>query len=195
MHYFCVVLSKFGCAISNLKLNFSFVCSYRSRGSEGWPIFSMLDVLFSRWVFIHLSLHESTAKVLGMPTPEMKNEFTLCYQIINSLESVGMDGTHGFGEPWNVKVWWKKGINIIFCLGTAYDISSMESIGNYSIVLLTGKACHPKCFISIFFAFELWQLYKSLLPSTKGLSIYFMQFFWQGHKLASKTLNSHVTRR
>ena len=44
-------------------------------------------------MFIHLSLHESKAKVLGMPSPEMKNEFTLCYQIINSLESVGMEGT------------------------------------------------------------------------------------------------------
>ena len=54
------------------KINFSFVCSYRSRGGEGWLIFSMLDVLFSRRVFIHLSLHESKAKVLGMPSPEMK---------------------------------------------------------------------------------------------------------------------------
>ena len=48
-------------------------------------------------MFIHLSLHESTAKVLGMPSPEMKNEFTLCCQIVNSLESVGLDGTHGYG--------------------------------------------------------------------------------------------------
>ena len=73
----------------------------------------------------------------------------------------------------------EKGINFIFCLGTAYDISSMESIWNYSIVSLTGKACHPKCFYLYLFLFELWYLYKSLLPSVKGLSIYFMQFlFW-----------------
>ena len=80
-----------------LKINFSFVCSFRSRSGEGWLIFSMLDVLFSRCVFIHLSLHESKAKVLGMPSPEMKNEFTLCCQIINSFESVGMEGTCGYG--------------------------------------------------------------------------------------------------
>jgi hypothetical protein len=43
-------------------------------------------------VFIHLSLHESVA-VIGMPSPEMKKKFTLCCQIINSLESVGMEGT------------------------------------------------------------------------------------------------------
>ena len=36
-------------------------------------------------------------KVLGVPSPEMKNEFTLCCQIINSLESVGMEGTRGYG--------------------------------------------------------------------------------------------------
>ena len=44
-------------------------------------------------MFIHLSSHKSKAKVLGMPSPEMKNEFTLCCEIINSLECVGMEGT------------------------------------------------------------------------------------------------------
>ena len=48
-------------------------------------------------MFIHLSLHESKAKVLGMPSLEMKNDFTLCCQIINSLESVGMEGNRGYG--------------------------------------------------------------------------------------------------
>ena len=48
-------------------------------------------------MFINLSLHESKAKVLGMPSTEMKSEFTLCCQIINSLESVGMEGNRGYG--------------------------------------------------------------------------------------------------
>ena len=44
---------------------------------------------------------------------------------------------------------------------------------------LAGKACRPKCFYLYLFRFVLWHLYKSLLPSAKGLSIYFMQFlFW-----------------
>ena len=72
----------------------------------------------------------------------------------------------------------EKGINFIFCLGITYDISSMESIGNYSIVSLTGKACHPKCFYLYLLHFELWNLYKSLLPYVKGLSIYFMQYLF-----------------
>ena len=79
------------------KLNFSFVCLFRSRSGEGWLIFSILYVLFSQKVFIHLSLYESKEKVLGMPSLEMKNEFTLCCQIINSLESIGMEGNRGYG--------------------------------------------------------------------------------------------------
>ena len=45
----------------------------------------------------------------------------------------------------------EEGINFIFYLGTAYDISSMESIGNSKSFLLVGKVCLPKCFyLSIF---------------------------------------------
>ena len=34
----------------------------------------------------------------------------------------------------------EKGINFIFCLGTAYDISSMASIGNFSVVFVDRKS-------------------------------------------------------
>ena len=50
---------------------------------------------------------------------------------------------------------WKmveKGINFIFCLGTAYHISSMESIGNYSIIFVDRKIMPPKMFYLYFFA-------------------------------------------
>ena len=46
----------------------------------------------------------------------------------------------------------EKGINFIFCLGTTYDISSIESIGSYSIVFIDRKSMPPKMFLSIFFA-------------------------------------------
>ena len=66
----------------------------------------------------------------------------------------------------------EKGINFILCLGTAYDVSSMESIGNSRSFSLTGKACLSRYFIS---QFKLWaiappQIYASLY---EGLSIYF----------------------
>ena len=130
-------------------------------------------------MFIHLSLHESTAKVLGMLSPEMKNEFTLCCQIINSLESVGMEGNRGFGWPWKVEVMVEKGINFIFCLGTAYDVSSMESIGIFKLFSVVGKVCLSKIFLSLNLSFELWHLYKSLLPSTKGLSFTLCNFYFE----------------
>ena len=44
----------------------------------------------------------------------------------------------------------EKGINFIFCLGTAYDISSMESVGNYSVVFVDGKNMPLKKIISQF---------------------------------------------
>ena len=72
----------------------------------------------------------------------------------------------------------EKGINFISCLGTAYDISSMESVGNYSIVFVDRKSMPPKMFYIYLFHFELWRLYKSLLPTAKSPSIYFMQFLF-----------------
>ena len=141
---------KFACAISNFQNKFLFCVLYCSRGGEGWQIFSMLDVLFSWWVFIHLSLHESTAKVLGIPSPEMKKWIYFMLSNNKFLEKCWYGG-----HPW---IWLAmenesggKGINFIFWLGTAYDISSMESVGNSKLFSLVGKVCLPKCFyLSIF---------------------------------------------
>ena len=49
------------------------------------------------------------------------------------------------GQPWirlamESESMVEKGINFIFCLGTAYDVSSMESVGNYSVVFVDGKS-------------------------------------------------------
>ena len=49
----------------------------------------------------------------------------------------------------------EKGINFIFCLGTAYDISSMESVGNYSVVFIDGKSIPPKKNLSLNLSFDL----------------------------------------
>ena len=73
----------------------------------------------------------------------------------------------------------EKGINFIFCLGTAYDISSMESVGMLQVIFVGGMDSPPKkCFYLFFFRFELWHLYKSLLPSTKGLSFTLCNFYF-----------------
>ena len=105
-------------------------------------------------MFIHLSLHESTT-VLGMPSPEMKKKFTLCCEIIKLL------GKCWYGRhPWirlalDCERMVEKGINFILCLGTAYDVSSMESLEKLSIVFVDRKGMPPKIFFSLNFSFEL----------------------------------------
>ena len=92
------------------------------------------------------------------------------------------------GKCWYVRYPWirlavecermvEKGINFIFCLGTAYDVSSMESVGMLQVVFVGGIDTAPKMFLSLIFRFELWHLYKSLLPSAKGLSFTLCNFF------------------
>ena len=46
----------------------------------------------------------------------------------------------------------EKGITFIFCLGTAYGISSMESVRNSESFSLVGWIHLPKCFYLKFFA-------------------------------------------
>ena len=88
------------------------------------------------------------------------------------------------GQPW---IWLamesesmvEKGINFIFCLGTAYDISSMESIDNYSVVFVDRKSMPPKIFLSL--SFSLRALSPLQIPTSLcgGPFFYFMQFlFW-----------------
>ena len=61
------------------------------------------------------------------------------------------------GQPWirlamESESMVEKGINFIFCLGTAYGISSMESVRSSTSFSLVGWIHLPECFISIFFA-------------------------------------------
>ena len=60
------------------------------------------------------------------------------------------------------------------CVGTAYDVSSMEDIGNSWSLCWQWKHTSQNYF-HLCFSFELWHLCKSLLPSAKGLSFTFMQ--------------------
>ena len=128
------------------------MCLFRSRNSNGWIIFSLLDVLFSRWVFIHLSLHESKAKVLGMPSPRIQKWI---YFMLSNNKFLGKCwyGRH----PWirltmDCERMVEKGINFIFCLGTAHGISSMESVRSSMSFSLVGWIHLPKCFYLKFFA-------------------------------------------
>ena len=117
------------------------------------------------------------------------------------------------GHPW---IWLamesegmvEKGIHFIFCLGTAYDISSMESVGSSKSYSLVGKVCHSKCFyLSIFSLssgtstnpyFPLRRAYLLLLciyfyAKSQSCSLYSFLFFSFGkHHVARKDLGTYV---
>src|SRR5215216_6092913 len=113
-----------------------------------------------------------------MPSPEMKNEFNLCCQIKKFL------GKCWYGRhPWirlamESESMVEKGINFISVWEPPMIYLAWKVLGTTRSFLLTGKTCHPKCFIFTFFRFELWHLYKSLLPSAKGLSFTLCNFYF-----------------
>ena len=133
-------------------------------------------------MFIHWSLHDSKAKVLGMPSPEMQKWI---YFMLSNNKFLGKCW-YG-GHPWirlamESKWMVEKGINFIFCLGTAYDISSMESVGNSKSFSLVGWIHLPKCFYLNFF---LWALAPLQIPTSlyEGPFFYFMQFLFRNLSL------------
>ena len=73
----------------------------------------------------------------------------------------------------------EKGINFIFYLGTAYDISRMESIGNYSIVFVDRKSMQPKMFISTFFALSSGTSTNPYFPLRRAFLFTLCNFYFE----------------
>ena len=97
-------------------------------------------------MFIHLSLHESKAKVLGMPSPKMQK---LIYFMLSNNKFLGKCWYGGHPRirlAMEGESMVEKGINFIFYLGTAYGISSMESVCSSESFSLVGWIHLPKCF-------------------------------------------------
>ena len=72
----------------------------------------------------------------------------------------------------------EKGINFIFCLGTAYDISSMESVGSSKSFSLVGKVCLSKCFYLSIFALSSGTSTNPYFSPWRAFLFYFMQFLF-----------------
>ena len=94
-------------------------------------------------------------------------------------------GKCGYGrQPWirlamESKSMVKKGINFIFCLGTAYDISSMESVGMLQVVFIGWKSMPLK---NIFIPqFKLWALAPLQIPTSlrEGPFFYLCKFYFE----------------
>ena len=62
----------------------------------------MANIFHARCVILTMSVYSLVIareydKGTRDASPEMNNEFTLCCQIIYYLESIGMEGTRGYG--------------------------------------------------------------------------------------------------
>ena len=140
MRYFYVVPSKFVCANSNFQNEFPFCVPIPLVKWQGWPIF-----FHARCVNLKMSVYSLLIKreYDSIRDARSWNEKEIYFMLSNNK----FLGKCWYGRyPW---IWlasrgmWKncgKGINFIFCLGTAYDISSMRSVGNYSVVFVDGKS-------------------------------------------------------
>ena len=96
----------------------------------------------------------------------------------------------------------EKGINFIFCLGTAYDISSMESVGISNSFSLVGKVCLSKCFYLSIFALSSGTSTNPYFPLRRAYLLIFSIYFYaksQSYSLYSFLFFSfgkhHVVRK
>ena len=72
----------------------------------------------------------------------------------------------------------EKGINFIFYLGTAYDIFSMESVGNSKSFSLVGKVCLPKCFYLPIFALSSGTSTNPCFPPRRAFLLLYAIFYF-----------------
>ena len=97
MRYFRAILSKFVCANSNFQNELPFCVPVPLMKLQG-----VTNIFHARCAILKMSVYSLViAREYGgnrdAQSRNEKNKITLCCQIINSLESVGMDGTRGYG--------------------------------------------------------------------------------------------------
>ena len=160
MRYSRAVLRKFVCAISNFQNKFPFCVLVPFMKRQG-----VANIVHARCVILKMSVYSLvTAWVYGGNRDAQSRNEKEIYFVLSNNKFLGkcLYGRH----PWirlamDCERMVEKGINFIFCLGTAYDISSMESVGNYSVVFVDGKSMPLKNFIS---QFLLWALAPLQIP-------------------------------
>ena len=72
----------------------------------------------------------------------------------------------------------KKGINFIFCLGTAYGISSLESVWSSKSFSLVGKVCLSKCFYLSIFALSCGTSINPYFPLRRAFLLLYAFFLF-----------------
>ena len=147
MRYLGAVLRKFVCAISIFQNKFPFCVLVPLMERQG-----VANIFHARRIILKMSVYSLViaGEYGDNRGAQSRNEKEIYFMLSNNKF---------LGKCWYGKYPWlrltvgesmvEKVINFIFCLGTAYDISSMESVGN-SKSSMVGKVCLPKYFISQF---------------------------------------------
>ena len=145
MRYSFAVLRKFACAISNFQNKLLF-CVFVSL-AERW---GLANIFHARCVILKMSVYSLVIarECGGNRDAQSRNEKEIYFMLLNNK----FLGKCWYGRhPWirlamDCERMVEKGINYIFCLGTAYGISSMESVRNSTSFSLVGWIHLPKCF-------------------------------------------------
>ena len=172
MWYLPAVPSKFVCA----KLQ-TFKWNYVLYARTAYVSTRVVCIFHVRWVILKRSgLRSSLTRkwlVTGMPSPMLyANQIKIIAnktppETLVSWRHSLFRASHGLMLVGGGGVW-----TLPFCLGTAYNVCSMEDIA-ISWLLCWQWKYTAQNIIHLYLKTELWHLYKSLLPSAKGLSIYF----------------------
>ena len=84
----------------------------------------------------------------------------------------------------------EKGMNFIFCLETAYTYLAWKVLRTTRLFSLTGKACHPKCFISTFFALSSGTSTNPYFPLRRAFLFTLCNFYFE----SPSSLRKHQLR-
>ena len=170
MRYLPVVPSKFVCAkLQTFKWNSVLYARIAHVSTRVVYIFHARRVILKR-----SGLRSSLTRkwsVIGMPSPMLKpnqnNRKQNSPRIVVSWRHPLFRTSHGLMFVGGGGIW-----TLPFCFGTAYNVCSMEDIEISQLLCWQWKYTAQNV-IYLYFKIKLWHLYKSLLPSAKGLSIYF----------------------
>ena len=139
----------------------------------GLPISSMLGGLFSRGVdFAPHSRERAGNRDAQSHDPKRSKQIKIIKQ--NSpWAPLNVGGTRCFEQAMDWCLWRRGSINLYHSIWELPIMHVVWKIQPSHSCCVDNKSMPPKMLFNLYFKIELWHLYKSLLPSVKGLSIYF----------------------
>ena len=183
MRYFHAIPSKFVCVNSTFENEFPFCVLVPLTKRQ-----RVANIFHARCVILKMSVYSLVIAWeygKGIRDAQSRNEKWIYFMLLNNKF---------LGKCWYRRHPWirlatesermvEKGISFIFCLGTAYDISSMESVGSSKSFSLVGKVCLPKCFYLSIFALSSGTSTNPYFPLRRAFLLLYAIFILSHHLL------------